>query len=384
MTMRGDRRQFLQSSTGSMHSRRNLMTMRGDRRQFLQAVSGLGCLGLARGTGCAQEKPVAPRRLFCLQTYSYSIRHRQERGAGDPLALMQFTGRLGFAGVQLRLGERNADYLAQVRAAKARLDLSLEGIVTPPMEENDSDRFEAELRACQAAGIDVVRMALLSGRRYETFRSAEDFRRFKTRCEQALTRVARLAARHRIKVAVENHKDFRAREFADLIQRPGSEFLGVCLDTGNNIALLEDPWFVVDTLAPLTFTVHLKDMAVESAEGGFLLAEVPLGRGLIDLNRLVRRIHEARPRARFHLEMITRNPLPVPCLGDDYWRTLAEVPGIDLARTLRLVRRHARPANELPRINTLDVKDQVQREHEHVLQSLRYGRERLFRGRVGN
>ena len=121
-------------------------------------------------------------------------------------------------------------------------------------------------------------------------------------------------------------------------------------------------------------------MAVESSADGFLLAEVPLGRGLLDLHRIVRRVHHARPHARFHLEMITRNPLSIPCLADDYWRTLAEVPGIDLARTLRLVRRHARAANELPRISTLDAKVQVQREHDHVLQSLRYGRERLFHG----
>src|SRR5256885_15744401 len=76
------------------------------RRQFLQAISGLAWLGLARSTSSAQEKPVASRRLFCLQTYSYSIRQREERGFGDPLALMQFASRQGFAGVQLRLGER--------------------------------------------------------------------------------------------------------------------------------------------------------------------------------------------------------------------------------------------------------------------------------------
>jgi sugar phosphate isomerase/epimerase len=354
--------------------------MHGSRRHFLQALSGLACLGLARSTSNAQEKPVAPRRLFCLQTYSYAIRQRQEPDFADPLVFMQFTSRLGFAGVQLRLGERSADYLAQIRAAKTKLDISLEGIVAPPMQEKDSARFEAELRACQAAGIDVVRMALLSGRRYETFRSAEEFRQFKTRCEQALARVATIAARHKVRVAVENHKDFRAREFAELVRRPDSEFVGVCLDMGNNIALLEDPWFVVDTLAPLTFTVHLKDMAVELANDGFLLAEVPLGSGILDLHRLVRRIHEARPQARFHLEMITRNPLSIPCLADDYWRTLADVPGIDLARTLQLVRRHARPANELPRISSLSAKEQIQREHNHVVQSVRHGREQLFQG----
>ena len=353
------------------------MTMHTTRRQFLY---GLSSLGLSRSTPSAQEKPVAPRRLFCLQTYSYSIRSRQERGFDDPLTLMRFTSRQGFAGLQLRLGDRNADYLAQVRAAKAKLGISLEGIVAPPLMEKDSERFEAELRNSRSAGINVVRMALLSGRRYETFRSADDFRRFKTRSEQALTRVARLASRHKIRVAVENHKDFRAREFADMVRRPSSEFVGVCLDTGNNIALLENPWHVVDTLAPLTFTVHLKDVAVESATDGFLLAEVPLGRGFLDLHRVVRRIHEVKPEARFHLEMITRNPLSIPCLADDYWPAMTEVPGVDLARTLNLVRRHARPANGLPRIDRLRPKEQVQREQENVTESLRWGNERLFQG----
>jgi sugar phosphate isomerase/epimerase len=305
---------------------------------------------------------------------------RNSRGEKSGLAFVQFTSRQGFAGVQLSLGDRDAGYLAQVRAAKAKLGISLEGIVAPPMTEKDSDRFDTELRNCQSAGIDVVRMALLSGRRYETFRSADEFRQFKTRSEQALLRVARLASRHKVRVAVENHKDFRAREFANMVRRPGSEFVGVCLDTGNNIALLEDPWHVVDTLAPLTFTVHLKDMAVESAPDGFLLSEVPLGRGFLDLHRLVRRIHAAKLEARFHLEMITRDPLSIPCLADDYWRTMAEVPGVDLARTLNLVRRHALPANSLPRIRRLQTKEQVQREQEHVTQSLRWGNERLFHG----
>jgi sugar phosphate isomerase/epimerase len=356
------------------------MTRHTTRRQFLYGLSSLACLGLDRSGTSAREKPGALRSLFCLQEYSYSIRRRQERGFDDPLTFMQFTSRLGFAGVQLRLGDRSADYLARVRAAKAKLGISLEGIVAPPLLEKDRERFETELRTCRLAGIDIVRMALLSGRRYETFRSADAFRRFRTRCEQALARVARLASRHKVRVAVENHKDFRAGEFADLVRRPSSEFVGVCLDTGNNIALLEDPWHVVDTLAPLTFTVHLKDMAVEAAPDGFLLAEVPLGRGFLDLKRLVRRIHAAKPQARFHLEMITRNPLPIPCLADHYWRAMAGVPGIDLARTLRLVRRSARPANSLPRIDRLRPKEQVQKEQEHVTESMRWGNERLFRG----
>jgi sugar phosphate isomerase/epimerase len=355
------------------------MTMHTTRRQFLYTLSSVGFAGLSRSNTSAQEKPVVPRTLFCLQMYSYSIRCRQERGFDDPLKLMQFTSQQGFAGVQLRLGDRNDDYLTQVRTAKDKLGISLEGIVAPPMLASESERFETELRNNRSAGVDVVRMALLSGRRYETFRSADAFRQFKKRSEEVLPRVERLASRHKIRVAVENHKDFRACEFADMVRRPSSEFVGVCLDTGNNVALLEDPWHVVDTLAPLTLTVHLKDMAVESATDGFLLSEVPLGRGFLDLHRIVRRIHEVKPQARFHLEMITRNPLSIPCLADDYWPAMSEVPGVDLAHTLNLVRRHARPANGLPRIDQLRPMEQVEREQDHVAESLRWGNERLFR-----
>lgn len=180
-------------------------------------------------------------------------------------------------------------------------------------------------------------------------------------------------------MAVENHKDFRAQELADRLRKLNSEFVGVCLDTGNNIALLENPQQVVDVLAPLAFTVHLKDMAVEDAADGFLLAEVPLGSGFLDLSRMVQRVHQANPRARFNLEMITRDPLRIPCLAEDYWRTLGEVPAIDLARTLATVRRHARAANSLSRIQRLDAKEQVRREEMHVVQSRDWAGKNLFR-----
>lgn len=146
------------------------------RRDFLQStLSALGCLGLAR-TGLGQENAVVPRRLFGLQTFSYSIRHRQEASFDDPLALIAFVARQGFAGVQLRLGSRSADYLAQVRAVAKKHNVFVEGIAAPPWEEKDAERFDAELRAARAANIDVIRTALLSGRRYETFRSADEFR----------------------------------------------------------------------------------------------------------------------------------------------------------------------------------------------------------------
>src|ERR1700694_3694396 len=93
-----------------------------------------------------------------------------------------------------------------------------------------------------------------------------------------------------------------------------SEYLGVCLDTGNNIALLDNPMDVIERLAPYALSTHFKDMAVEPHADGFLLSEVPLGEGIVDLQRAAAAIRRAHPKMRFTLEMITRNPLQVPCL----------------------------------------------------------------------
>src|SRR5206468_9723652 len=94
-------------------------------------------------------------------------------------------------------------------------------------------------------------------------------------------------ARHKVTLAVENHKDFRADELAGLMQGLSSERVGVCVDTGNNIALLEDPSETARVLAPWAASCHLKDMAVEETADGFLLSEVPLGEGFLDLRGIV-------------------------------------------------------------------------------------------------
>src|SRR5438093_948401 len=130
---------------------------------------------------------------------------------------------------------------------------------------------------------------------------------------------AAFCRKRRVEVAGEDHKDHRVDELAALMRRLESESIGVCLDTGNNIALLDDPLITARELARWTLTVHLKDMGVEESPDGFLLAEVPLGQGLVDLKGITAAVRAANPKARFNLEMITRDPVSIPCLGDKYW-----------------------------------------------------------------
>src|SRR5262249_53551385 len=107
---------------------------------------------------------------------------------------------------------------------------------------------------------------------------------------------------------------------------------------------------------------------------GFLLSEVPLGEGFLDLPKMIALLREARPEIRFNLEMITRDPRHVPCLTEQYWAT-ATASGHDLARTLTMVRKHKQ---ELPHIHEKNQKEQIAVEEENVRKSLQYAHERLW------
>jgi L-ribulose-5-phosphate 3-epimerase UlaE len=132
---------------------------------------------------------------------------------------------------------------------------------------------------------------------------------------------------------------------------------------------------VIESYAPWACSVHLKDHAVREYDEGFLLADVPLGQGFLDLKKMLNVLRKARPEIRFTLELITRDPLKVPCLTERYWTTFAATPGRDLARTLRLVRQHQ--AKSLFHVSGLPLECQVSEEVRNIQSSLRWAREHL-------
>jgi 3-oxoisoapionate decarboxylase len=340
------------------------------------------CAATIPSLGASRFEPSSGSGSLGLVIHSFPVRGAGDRGRksqdrfSEPARFLDYARSLGARGVQVSLGaldDAAADFLRE-RASAA--SMYLEGIVSLPRDQADLGRFEAEIRASKRAGAEVVRTVMLSGRRYETFTTAPAFRRFAETSAHALSLAAPIVARHDIRLAVENHKDFRADELLALLKRVGNDHVGVCLDTGNSIALLEDPMEVVETLASRAFTTHLKDMGVEEYPQGFVLAEVPLGMGILDLPRVVRIVRAARADIRLNLEMITRDPLKVPCLTEGYWVTFADLSGRHLAHTLSLVRSH--PLSEhLPRISTLARDEQLRAENDNVRRCLAFARDQL-------
>ncbi len=86
-------------------------------------------------------------------------------------------------------------------------------------------------------------------------------------------------------IALENHDEHSTRDLASFIDRIGSSFLGVCLDTVNSFAALETPEIVVKTLAPYAFNFHVKDFQIVrfGNELGFSIIGSPAGDGRLDI-----------------------------------------------------------------------------------------------------
>lgn len=294
----------------------------------------------------------------------------------DTYEFLEYCHALGAGGIQAALTSLEPEYLRKLRERAESYGMYLEVMVELP-KEADASSFERTVAAAKSVGALCIRTAALGGRRYETFSQLSDWQEFVKRSLAAVDRALLIVTKQQVPLAIENHKDWTAHELASLVKDRSSEYLGVCLDTGNNIALLDNPMDAIETLAPYAISTHFKDMAVEPYPDGFLLSEVPLGEGIVDLHQAVATLQRARPKTRFTLEMITRNPLKVPCLTDKYWATFPNRNGKYLADTLRMVNEGAGRLQHLPHVDGESRPGLLQLEEENVKQCLHYARTRL-------
>ncbi len=286
--------------------------------------------------------------------------------ARDAYEFLEKCYALGAGGIQTSL---NGD-LAKLRARADELGMYIEGMASIP-RTGDIAAFERSLMDAKAVGALAVRVAMLSGRRYETFRTLAEWKTWVDQSHEALQRALPIIEKHKVVVALENHKDWTLEEMQRLFKTYSSEYLGLCLDFGNNISLLDDPMEVIETLAPYARSTHIKDMGVRPYEDGFLLSEVPLGTGILDLPRIISVVRKANPKIKFSLEMITRDPLKVPCLTDQYWTAFPERNGKYLARTLKLVRERS-SSGPLPTVAQLSREERAKVEEENIKACFRH------------
>jgi sugar phosphate isomerase/epimerase len=285
---------------------------------------------------------------------------------------------LGVARISVPQGGGDA-----VRAVRKKLDAySMRCIVSvaPPRTEAAVPAYEAAIAAARELGA-VTTHASFTQRRYEEFDTFEAFKTSFDAHKKSVERAEPILRKYKMKLAIENHKGWRAAEHAAWVRQVGSEYVGVCYDFGNNIALCEDPADTYKLLAPLTIYVSFKDMAVAPHEEGFLLSEMALGEGILDIPGMVKGLQQRDPNMIFALEMITREPLKIPVFTRKYWATfddsVSPLPGRDLARVLEIVRSSKKT---LTTTAGLTPPQALQLEDDLINRSIAYARKNLSLG----
>lgn len=348
-----------------------------DRREFLVGAT-LGTIGMSFMT----IPDILKGTRMGIVVHSYASRWNSKvesnkfPGFVNAIDLIEHCAKIQAGGVQVGVNNWSQDFAKKVRDRREKLGLYLEGSIGLPKNSEDVSTFEKEVISAKEAGATILRTVCLGGRRYETFDSLAAFKEFKTNSMASLQRAEPIVRKHKMKLAIENHKDWRANELVDIIKQIDSEWMGVTLDFGNSISLMEDPMEVVKTLAPFVFSTHVKDMGVEEYENGFRLSEVPLGKGYLDLPAMVNLCRQYNPEITFSLEMITRDPLDIPCLAANYWNTFENIPAAELARTLQMVKRN-KYKSSLPRVSQLTNEGRLAVEEDNILLSLSYSRDKL-------
>lgn len=350
------------------------------RRSFLQR-SALGTLALTMPElpGFLKNVPMG----IVVHSYGYrwnsKVSSNTYPGFTTAVDLLNHCHQIGAGGVQVVVKDWTPEFARTVRAKAEKLDMYVEGSIGLPKKADDVAAFEQDITRAKEAGMNVVRTVCSGGRRYEILHTADAFAEMKKGALTSMQLAEPVLRKHKVRLAVENHKDWRSAELVAMLKQVNSEWIGATIDFGNNMALLEDSLAVVQNLAPYAFSTHVKDMAVEEYADGFLLSEVPLGKGLLDIPKLVDICRQKNPAITFNLEMITRDPLQIPCLTSDYWATFGTLPGTELARALREARSR-NPSAALPRMTPLNPEQRLAAEEDNIVACLTYSKSRLALG----
>jgi len=88
-----------------------------------------------------------------------------------------------------------------------------------------------------------------------------------------------------VTVALENHDRFPADSLRHIIDSVASPYVGICLDTANSLGAGEGLREILDTLAPLTVNMHVKDVRIARFPHmmGFTVEGRPLGEGQLPI-----------------------------------------------------------------------------------------------------
>ena len=347
------------------------------RRELLLAAAAAATVVQGKAQ-TAVPNPEGKRGLGATPT-GFGARLRANRDAKPPVDWIDYCHSIGLGGAETAAPPLDPEGIAKMRDKIQSYNMHVIFNVRLPATEQDLPAFEAGVKAAVQIGAYGIHAAMTQ-RRYEQFDSFDAFKANFEKNQKTIALVEPVLRRNKIRLSIENHKGWRSVEQAAWMKRISSEYIGVHLDFGNNLSLCEEPMQTLDNLLPYTISAHIKDMAVAPYPDGFLLSEVVLGDGFLDLKTMVAKLRKKDPDMAIDLETITREPLKIPVFTDKYWATFDDsyspLPGRDLARVLEIVQKNP-PKKALPTVAGMSPIEQLKQEDANNLAGIVYARKNL-------
>src|ERR1035437_9066257 len=85
------------------------------------------------------------------------------------------------------------------------------------------------------------------------------------------------------------------RELKMMVEEAGKDVLGVCLDSGNPLWMMEDPHLTLELLGPYAEVTHIRDTAVWRVPEGVAVRWVNMGDGNVDIDGWIKKFIQMRP-----------------------------------------------------------------------------------------
>lgn len=242
--------------------------------------------------------------------------------------------------------------------------------------DNDAEHLKAYLKTASNAGAKVVRAVLSHLLCGDRRRMEGGWLAFRDRLAERLREVIPLAEELGVCLAVENHQDATSDDLNWLAEQVGhSSSFGVTLDTGNPLAVAEEPVAYTERIAPLVRHIHAKDYKIYGCAEGYRLVRCAAGTGAVPFREMFEVVakngHEVLPA----IEMAAQATRTIPVEEADWWEHYPAHQRDYFAMVLPFLEQHALPANipySSPWESGADSETVLKNEFDFVRESVEY------------
>ena len=217
-----------------------------------------------------------------LESFSYHLAFTM--GRMDIFDFIQRSAQLGLEGIQINvvrgknwghLGGSDPTHLEKIRTMAKDLGFFIE-IDT---RGTDPGHLIKALDVCHALGADVLRTYVSLGGDLAT-----ELQQAKENIPQIVPKAEALG----IRIALENHEYETSDDMIRLLECIDNPHIGLLVDIGNSMMVLENPISAVCKMAPYAISAHFKDHVLIENSESFRVVGVPIGMGNIDIEACFR------------------------------------------------------------------------------------------------